>query len=72
MTYKYVMKAFKEAKYRYCLTDEYLLKNGAPTRGMLPICDEYEHGVVRVRDDAVQLLIDRIYELEWKLSNAKG
>lgn len=72
MNYKDVIMVFEEAKKKDYFTDKYLLKKGAHTRDVLPICRECEYGVVRVMDDAVQLLIDRIHELEWGFAtNAK-
>ena len=34
------------------------------TRKDVVMCGEYKYGIVYVRDDAVELLIDRINELE--------
>ena len=66
MTYKDVIKEFKEKCDRYCLSDEYLESIGSTTRKDAVMCGEYQYGIVYVRDDAVELLIDRINELEQK------
>ena len=64
MDYKEVIAEFKKASNRYCLSDAYLAEEGDPTRENHPIAGEYAYGIVFVRDDAVELLIDRINELE--------
>ena len=67
MTYKEVIEEFNKACNRYCLSDEYLEETGRNTsRRQRPnsICGEYEYGMVHMRDDAVEVLIDRIKELE--------
>jgi len=64
MTYKDVIKEFKEKCDRYCLSDEYLESIGSTIRKDAVMCGEYEYGIVRMRDDAVKLLINRINELE--------
>ena len=64
MTYKDVIKEFKEKCDRYCLSDEYLDGIGSITRKDVVMCGEYVYGIVHMRDDAVKLLINRINELE--------
>lgn len=66
MTYKDVIKEFKEKCDRYCLSDEYLNSIGNDTRKDAVMCGEYQYGIVYMRDDAVELLIRRINELEQK------
>ncbi len=60
MTYQDVIEEYKKAKARICLSDECL----DTPRVDLPIVGEYAYGVVWVRDDAVELLIKRIENLE--------
>lgn len=67
-----VIKEFREADERYCLGDEYLEKVGSPTRENLPVAGEYAYGVTYLRDDAVEVLIARIEELEKRLKEKKG
>lgn len=66
MTYKDVIKEYEERSNHICLSDEYLKTcNGVThTREMAPLVGEYEYGIAYLRDDAVELLIDRIKELE--------
>lgn len=60
MTYQDVIEEYKKAKASICISDEYL----GTTRADLPIIGEYIYGIVWVRDDAVELLIKRIENLE--------
>ena len=65
MTYKDVIKEYEERSNYICLSDEYLEKCSAVyTRETAPLVGEYEYGIAYLRDDAVELLIDRIKELE--------
>ena len=65
MTYKDVIKEYEERSNHICLSDEYLEKCSATyTRETAPLVGEYEYGIAYLRDDAVELLIDRIKELE--------
>ena len=66
MTYKDVIKEYEERSNHICLSDEYLETcNGVThTRETAPLVGEYEYGIAYLRDDAVELLIDRIKELE--------
>ena len=64
MTYKDVIEEYNRAANRICLSDEYLEDVDSPTRQELPIVGDYQYGVAYMRDDAVELLIDRIHELE--------
>ena len=66
MIYKDVINEFNEKCDRYCLSDKYLESVGSTTRKDAAVCGEYEYGMVHMRDDAVQLLINRINELEQK------
>lgn len=66
MTYKEVIEEFNKACNRYCLSDEYLKDIDSPTREDCEMCGEYAYGMVFMRDDAVEVLIDRIKELESK------
>ena len=65
MTYKDVIKEYEERSNHICLSDEYLEEcNAIYTRETAPLIGEYEYGIAYLRDDAVELLIDRIKELE--------
>ena len=65
MTYKDVIQEFEERSNHICLSDEYLKECSATyTRETAPLVGEYEYGIAYLRDDAVELLIDRIKELE--------
>ena len=65
ITYKDVIKEYEEQKSNICLSEEYLEEHNSEfTRKNLPLVGEYEYGIAYLRDDAVELLIDRIRELE--------
>ena len=64
MTYKDVIEEYGRAAYRICLSDEYLEKIDSPSRQDLPIVGDYYYGVAYMRDDAIELLIGRIHELD--------
>ncbi len=65
MTYKDVIKEYEERSNHIGLSDEYLEDcNATYTRKTAPLVGEYEYGIAYLRDDAVELLIDRIKELE--------
>lgn len=66
MTYRDVIKEYEERRNHICLSDNYLENcNGVMyTRKNAPLIGEYEYGIAYLRDDAVELLIDRIRELE--------
>ena len=65
MTYKDVIKEYEERSNHICLSDEYLEEHCCEyTRKIAPLVGEYEYGIAYLRDDAVELLIDRIKELE--------
>ena len=68
MTYKDVIEDFNKKCEHYCLSDGYLEGIGNPTRETTEMCGEYQYGMVFVRDDGVELLIERIHELENGLS----
>ena len=46
------------------LPDKQLKTENKPTRDLLPMVLESNYGVIYLRDDAVQILFDRIKELE--------
>lgn len=56
MTYKDVIKEYEERSNQICLSNE--------CRETAPLVGEYRYGIAYLRDDAVELLIDRIKELE--------
>lgn len=65
MTYKEVIREFNEACKTWQLSDGYLTDNRYATRADIPcIANEMRYGIVYLRDDAVELLITRIEELE--------
>lgn len=65
MTYKDVIKEYEERCSHICLSDNYLKNYSASyTRETAPLVGEYEYGIAYLRDDAVELLINRIKELE--------
>ena len=64
MTYKDVINEFRKNCNNYSLSDDFLNSIGNDTRKDAVMCGEYQYGIVYVRDDAVELLIDRINELE--------
>lgn len=64
MTYEDVIKAFDNASNERALSDEYLQECGCQTREDVEIANELRYGIVYLRDDAVELLIARIKELE--------
>lgn len=64
MDYKEVIKEFENAEERYELSDEYLADINSPTRGQLSLAGEFAYGVVYLQDNAVNILINRIKELE--------
>ena len=61
-----VIEIFDRACGRKALDDEYLDGVGKPTRyaGELPLVGDYSYGVLYLRDDAVDILIARIRQLE--------
>lgn len=65
MTYKDVIKEYEKRSDHICLSDKYLEEcNASYTRETAPLVGEYEYGIAYLRDDAVELLINRIRELE--------
>ena len=46
------------------LSDDYLQEYGYETRAEFPMTIEFGYGIMYLRDDAVELLIERIKELE--------
>lgn len=64
MTYKDVIKAFNNISNERALSDEYLREHKCQTREDVEIASELRYGIVYLRDDAVELLIARIEELE--------
>lgn len=65
MTYKDVIKEYEERSDHIYLSDKYLEEcNASYTRETAPLVGEYEYGIAYLRDDAVELLINRIRELE--------
>ena len=72
MTYKDVINEFRKNCNNYSLSDDYLNSIGNDTRKDAEMCGEYQYGIVYVRDDAVELLIDRINELEKCLSEVQN
>ena len=69
--YKEVIKEFQDAKNRWCLSDEYLKDNGCFTREEETIAIEYPYGIVYLQDTAVDVLIERIKELEKQQNEQK-
>ena len=72
MTYKDVIEDFKNKCNSCCLSDDWLYNQQCQTRETSVMCGEYQYGIVYVRDDAVELLIDRINELEKCLSEVQN
>ena len=65
MTYKDVIKEYEERRNHIYLSDDYLKDcSTSYTRETAPLVGEYEYGIAYLRDDAVELLINRIKELE--------
>lgn len=66
MTYEDVIKEYEDRRGHICLSDDYLenCSGVTYTRKNAPLIGEYEYGIAYLRDDAVELLIDRIKELE--------
>ena len=65
MTYKDVIKEYEKRSNHICLSNKYLEECDATyTRETAPLVGEYEYGIAYLRDDAVELLIARIKELE--------
>ena len=66
MTYKDVIKEYEERCNHIYLSDDYLesCSGVTYTRKNAPLVGEYEYGIAYLRDDAVELLINRIRELE--------
>ena len=69
MTYKDVVQAFAYASNRYSLDDDYLREHDCEVREDMPMAGEFKYSVVYLRDDAVEVLIKRIIELENKMEN---
>ena len=67
MTYKDVIQAFAYASNHKGIDDEFLQNIGCRTREEQPMAGEYSYGIVYLRDDAVEILIQRIIELENQL-----
>ena len=63
-TYEDVIKAFDNVSNERALSDEYLRECKCQTREDVEIASELRYGIVYLRDDAVELLIARIKELE--------
>ena len=60
-----MIKEYEERSDHICLSDKYLEEcNASYTRETAPLVGEYEYGIAYLRDDAVELLINRIRELE--------
>ena len=64
MTYKDVIKTFDNVSNERALSNEYLREHKCQTREDVEIASELRYGIVYLRDDAVELLIARIEELE--------
>lgn len=61
---KDVIKEFIDDCNRRALSDDYLQECGCETRAEFPMTIEFSYGVMYLRDDAVELLIECIKELE--------
>ena len=61
-----VVEAFEKVYNQKALDDEYLDEVGKSTRyaGGLPLVGDYSYGVLYLRDDAVDILVARIRQLE--------
>ena len=70
-TYEEIVQAYRDAYKRYALNDEYLRENDCKARDSLPIAAEWSYGVVYLQDDAVDVLLTRIAELEKMLEEAR-
>lgn len=64
MTYQEVLKIYHGVCKRRQLSDDYLQENKCETRKESPIAAEFPYGIVYLQDDAVDVLINRIKELE--------
>ena len=66
MIYEDVIKEYEERRDHIYLSDNYLenCSGVTYTRKNAPLIGEYEYGIAYLRDDAVELLINRIRELE--------
>ena len=69
--YKEIVKVYKQVCKEYQLSDEYLRESKCKTRDTIPIAAEFQYGVVYLQDDAVDVLLERIYELERLLQEAR-
>ena len=72
MTYKDVIQGFNKKSDARALSDDYLQENHCETRENVPLAIEFHYGIVYLRDDAVEVLIQRIVELEAKLTKEGG
>ena len=64
MDYLDVIREFDKASCNRGLTDDYLQQNKFNTREDAPLAPECEYGIIYLRDDGVEILIQRIKELE--------
>ena len=67
MTYQDVIRSFTHTSNDRGLSDDFLQDANCKTREEQPIAAEYAYGIVYLRDDAVEILIQRIIELENQL-----
>lgn len=66
MTYEEILKTYHDVCKNRQLSDNYLQENKCETRKELPIAAEFPYGIIYLQDDAVDVLINRIEELEVK------
>ena len=72
MDVKRIVRKYHDTCRRYQLSDEYLQERNYKTRIEMPIAAEFCYGVVHLRDDAADVLIKRIEELEAELQELRG
>lgn len=72
MDYETILKKYRKACEQRQLSEEYLRENDCEVRSDLPVAIEFSYGVIYLRDDAVDVLIKRIEELEAELQELRG
>ena len=59
-----VIREFEKKLRSRALSDEYLREQRCDVRADMQIAIEFPYGIIYLRDDAVEILINRIRELE--------
>lgn len=72
MYYEAILEKYRKACEQRQISDDYLREHDFPTRSDSQMAIEIPYGVIYLRDDAVDVLIKRIEELEAESQELRG